>query len=155
MKPYKHSILSITLSTVLASTSLGYAGGALGQEAKSAPATEQGVAMGDMKKMFLQKKEINGYTVSFHVMEAQPGMNMGGTHDFMIKVEKDGKILDNLVMNTKVIYPDGKSETKQPMKMGEWLMAGYDLGTAGSHQLMILFKTADGKKHNGGVLYPR
>ena len=40
------------------------------------------------------------------------------------------------------------------MKMGDWYMAGYDLGHNGQHQLMALFKTADGVKHFGGVYYP-
>jgi len=108
----------------------------------------------DHGKMFLVKKDIDGYDVSFHVMEAKPGKEMGGTHDFMIKVEKNGKALTGIVMNTKVKHPDGSSETKKTMKMGDWLMAGYDLGHKGKHQLMILFKTADGKKHKGGVHYP-
>ncbi len=110
-----------------------------------------GSAMG---KMFLVNKQINGYDVTFHVMQAKEGKEMGGTHDFMIKVEKDGKVLTDITMNTKVIHPDGKAETKKTMKMGDWLMAGYDLGHAGKHQLMILFKTADGEKHKGGVYYP-
>ena len=39
------------------------------------------------------------------------------------------------------------------MKMGGWHMAGYDLGHAGRHQLMILLKTVDGKKQSGSVLH--
>lgn len=104
--------------------------------------------------MFLKKKEIDGYTTTFHVMQAKPGKEMGGTHNFMIKVEKDGKVLNNIVMNTKVKHPSGKSESKKTMKMGDWMMAGYDLGHSGKHQMMILFKTADGKKHKGGIYYP-
>ena len=104
--------------------------------------------------MFLKKENIDGYEVSFHVMKAKPGKEMGGSHDFMIKVEKDGKAQKNIIMNTKVVYPDGKAESKKTMKMGDWLMAGYDLGQMGKHQLLILFKTADGQKHKGGVYYP-
>ncbi len=107
-----------------------------------------------MDKMFLKKKVIDGYDVSFHVMKAKPGKEMGGTHDFMIKIEKDGKALTNVVVNTKVKHPNGSAETKKAMKMGSWMMAGYDLGHPGKHQLMILFKTADGEKHKGGVYYP-
>ncbi|VAW89515.1 hypothetical protein MNBD_GAMMA17-639 [hydrothermal vent metagenome] len=106
-----------------------------------------------MDKVFLKKKEIGGYNVSFHIMKAKPGKEMGGTHDFMIKVEKDGKALTNIVMNTKVKHPDGSSETKKTMQMGDWMMAGYDLGHEGKHQMMVLFKTADGKKHKGGIYY--
>ncbi len=108
---------------------------------------------GAENKMFLKEKMIDGYKVSFHVMKAKPGKEMGGSHDFMIKVEKDGKILTDIIMNTKVKHPNGSSETKKTMKMGDWLMAGYDLGHKGKHQLMILFKTADGEKHKGGVYY--
>jgi len=106
-----------------------------------------------MGGMFLVKKEIDGYEVSFHVTKAQPGKEMGGTHDLMIEVEKDGKAVTDVVMNTKVVHPNGQSETKQAMKMGDWMMAGYDLGHEGKHQMMILFKTPDGKKHKGGVYY--
>ena len=105
------------------------------------------------KAMFLEKRSVDGYEVSFHVMPAKPGKQMGGSHDFMIKVEQDGKALTDILMNTKVVHPNGKSESKKTMKMGDWHMAGYDLGHAGKHQLMILFKTADGKKHKSGLYY--
>jgi len=103
--------------------------------------------------MFLVKKEVDGYDVSFHIMKAKAGKEMGGSHDFMIKVEKNGKALDNITMNTKVVHPNGKEETKKVMKMGDWYMAGYDLGHEGKHQMMILFKTKDGQKHKAGIYY--
>ncbi len=104
--------------------------------------------------MFLEKKEIDGYTVSFHVMEAKKGMEHGGSHNLMIKIEQNGKALTDVKINSKVVHPNGEAETKPLMKMGDWYMNGYDLGHDGKHQLMILFKTADGKKHKGGVYYP-
>ncbi|HHS83824.1 MAG TPA: hypothetical protein ENK38_02730 [Gammaproteobacteria bacterium] len=104
--------------------------------------------------MFLEKKEIDGYTVSFHVMPAKKGMEHGGSHNLMIKIEQNGKALTDVKINSKVVHPNGKAETKPLMKMGDWYMNGYDLGHDGKHQLMILFKTADGKKHNAGVYYP-
>ena len=107
-----------------------------------------------MAEMFLVKKSIDGYDVSFHVMEAQKGMEHGGSHNFMIKIEQGGKVLGDVKINSKVIHPNGKSESKPLMKMGDWFMNGYDLGHAGRHQMMILFKTADGQKHKGGVYYP-
>lgn len=107
----------------------------------------------DMSGMFLVKKDVDGYALTFHVMKAQPGNEMGGSHDVMIKVEKDGKVLGDIVMNSKVVYPDGKAEMKSVMKMGDWYMAGYNLHDTGQHQLMILFKTADGMKHKAGVYY--
>lgn len=112
-----------------------------------------GVDDDTMDGMFLKKKQIDGYTISFHVMKPAGGPSMGGGHHFMVKVEKDGKPVPGIVMNTKVVYPDGKSESKKAMAMGDWYMAGYDLKDNGKHQLLILFKTPDGKKHKGGVYY--
>ncbi|MCW9052801.1 MAG: hypothetical protein OQJ91_10910, partial [Motiliproteus sp.] len=104
-------------------------------------------------KMFVEKREIDGYTVSFHVMEAAEGMRHGGSHNLMIKVEQNNTVVSELTANSKVVYPDGKDESKALMKMGDWYMVGYDLKDHGKHQLMVLFKTADGKKHFGGVHY--
>ena len=104
--------------------------------------------------MFLVEREVSGYKVSFHVMEATAGMEHGGSHNFMVKIEQDGVAVSGVKINSKVIHPSGDSETKPLMKMGGWYMNGYDLGHKGEHQLMVLFKTADGEKHKAGVYYP-
>ncbi|HKI62344.1 MAG TPA: hypothetical protein VKA31_08630 [Mariprofundaceae bacterium] len=110
--------------------------------------------MAGMSGPALIKKEVDGYTVSFHIMKAKEGMEHGGSHNVMIKVEKDGKLLTDLVANSKVSHPNGKSESKMLMKMGDWYMTSYDLDHPGNHQLMILFKTPDGAKHFVGIYYP-
>jgi len=104
--------------------------------------------------VFLTKKEIDGYTVSFHVMRAREGMQHGGAYNLMVKVEKDGKALTNLLINSRVSHPVKVSETKMLMKMGDWYMASYDMGHPGPHQIMVLFKTEDGKEHFGEITYP-
>ena len=81
-------------------------------------------------------------------------MQHGGSHNLMIKVEKDGETLRNLTINSKVTHPNGKSESKMMMKMGDWYMTTYDLDHGGKHQLMVLFKTSDGKNHFIGAYYP-
>ena len=111
--------------------------------------------MKGMKKgMFLKKKVIDGYEVSFHIMKAPEGMAKGGTHHLMVKVVQHGKVVGLQAVNSKVTHPNDKSESKMMMKMGDWYMASYDLGHAGEHKVMILFKTLDGKKHFGGIAYP-
>ncbi|MCU7876501.1 MAG: hypothetical protein KZQ84_06785 [Candidatus Thiodiazotropha sp. (ex Lucinoma borealis)] len=109
--------------------------------------------MAAQSKMFLEKMEIDGHTVSFHVMEATEGMQHGGSHNLMIKVEKKGQTMNDIVANSKVVFPNGKEDSKMLMKMGDWYMTGYDLNQSGKHQLMVLFKTIDGQKHFGGVHY--
>ncbi|MDX8380906.1 MAG: hypothetical protein R8M14_02200 [Ghiorsea sp.] len=110
---------------------------------------------GDMgeHKMFLEKKNIDGYDVSFHVMPAKAGMKHGGSHNVMIKVEKDGSALQDVVINSKVFLPNKTSDSKMMMQMGDWYMAGYDLDAEGKNGIMILFKTSNGKKHKGSVYY--
>ncbi|MBL3527152.1 MAG: hypothetical protein JMN27_11125 [gamma proteobacterium endosymbiont of Lamellibrachia anaximandri] len=110
-------------------------------------------AMAAQPKMFMEKTQIDGYTVSFHVMQAKEGMQHGGSHNLMIKVEQGGRVLNDITANSKVASPDGKESSKMLMKMGDWYMAGYDLASAGKYQLMVLFKTADGQKHFGGIHY--
>jgi len=146
----KHTIIACTFSGILMLASPLHASG----DHNDGHSHGHDKAMSSApSNMFLEKKEIDGYNVSFHIMKAKPGKAMGGSHDFMIKVEKDGKPITDIVMNTKVVHPNGKAESKTAMKMGDWLMAGYDLGHSGEHQMMVLFKTTDGKKHKGGVYY--
>ncbi|MEW5756328.1 MAG: hypothetical protein AB1810_08480 [Pseudomonadota bacterium] len=103
---------------------------------------------------FLKEQEVDGYKVSFHVMGKTPGMDHGGSHNLMVKIEAKGKALQDVVINSKVVHPNGSAETKPLLRMGDWYMNGYDLAHDGKHQLMILFKTADGEKHKAGVYYP-
>lgn len=43
------------------------------------------------ENMFLEKQPIDGDTVSFQVMPASEGMRHGGSHHFMVKVEKKAR----------------------------------------------------------------
>lgn len=139
-------------STTQGSEQMSHGSMAQGQMQQEAMSHDSMGSNMSQNKMFLEKKDIDGYTVSFHVM-ADEGMGHGGTHNIMIKVEQQGAIVKNLKINSKVIYPDGSEESKPLMAMGDWQMAGYDLKKSGKHQLMVLFKTADGKKHFGGLYY--
>lgn len=103
--------------------------------------------------MFLKQRAVDGYQISFHVMRAKSGMEHGGSHNLMVKVEQGDKVLNDVIINSKVVYPDGGADIKPLMKMGDWYMNGYDLGEQGKHQLLILFETADGAKHKSGVYY--
>lgn len=71
----------------------------------------------------------------------------------MVKVAKDGTSTDVVVVNSKVKHPNGQEEGKM-MNMGDWYMAGYDLGHVGRHQMMVLFKTSDGGARLGRGYYP-
>ncbi|MEH6627854.1 MAG: hypothetical protein V7739_15520 [Motiliproteus sp.] len=142
-------LIASTLSAMVLATPLQASEGHAG-ESHSTMSQNPGVS-----GMFLEKRDIDGYSVSFHVMEAAERMRPGGSHNLMVKVEKDNTAISELQANSKVVYPDGKEESKSLMKMGDWYMAGYDLKDTGKHQVMVLFKTSDGKKHFGGVHYTK
>jgi len=114
-----------------------------------------------MKGAFVSSKEVDGFTVNFHIMKAMDGMKAmegmkhGGSNSLMIKVVRGGKVQTDLVVNSKVTHPNGASESKMMMQMGDWYMAGYDLDHAGQHQVMVLFKTPDGNTHFTGIYYPQ
>ncbi len=147
----KKRLFSVLLTTFLAVPA--FAGEGHGHDDHAGH--DGNMSMGKMGgDMFLKKSTIDGYQVSFHVMPAQKGMEHGGSHNFMFKIERDGRVVTDAKVNSKVIHPNGASETKMMMRMGDWYMAGYDLGHDGKHQLLVLFKTAEGKKHRGGVYYP-
>jgi len=110
----------------------------------------QGQEQGDL----LITREIDGFTVSFHIIKAPADEAQGGSHHVMLKFEKDGKVVTDLMANSKAVHPNGQSESKMLVKMGEWFVASYDLGHAGKHQVLVLFKTADGAKHFGGIIFP-
>jgi len=112
-----------------------------------------GMKMDKSSNMFLEKKEVDGYVVTFHVMPAAKNMAHGGSHNVMVKIEKDGKEVPDVLINSKVFFPNKTSDSKMLMKMNGWFMNGYDIGE-GRHGIMILFKTADGKKHKASVYYP-
>lgn len=104
---------------------------------------------------FLVDRAVDGYDVKFHVMAAPEGRMKSGDHNFMIQVTQNGRPVPSLLVNSKVIGPDGRARSHPMTAMGDWFMASYDMATEGRYQLLILFKTPDGKKHKAGVYYPK
>ncbi len=149
----KHFLYGLGLAISLSNTS--YAGEMAGMAHHHDGMQQEHSKKASMSGMFLHKKEVDGYTVSFHVMQAPDGMQHGGSHHFMIKVEKDQNMVSLKAVNSKVVFPDQHAASKMMMKMGDWYMAGYDLPKTGNYSLMILFKTEDGKKHKIGIRYPK
>mgnify|MGYP000094096524 FL=1 len=72
----------------------------MSQETMNSSAMPQ--AMTD-NQMFLEKKDIDGYTVSFHVMAAEEGMSHGGSHNRMITVDKDRTTVKGDKVNSKMV----------------------------------------------------
>jgi len=105
---------------------------------------------------FIVKKGIqDDYTVIFHVMRSPKGMRYSKEqYHLMVVVEKDDKPVTGFKMTSKVLHPDGTSEQKPMMHMGEWYMALYNLShEQGRHWITVQFNIS-GKKYSAGAYYP-
>lgn len=102
---------------------------------------------------FMEKIYVDGYEVTFHVMDAASEMQHGGEQNLMVMVQKNQKVIGDLIVNSKIVAPNKTESSKPMMGMEPWYMAGYDLSSKGPYQLMVLFKTEDGQKHFAGVHY--
>ncbi len=105
---------------------------------------------------FIVKKGIrDNYTVIFHVMRSPKGMRYSkNQYHLMVIVEKNNKAILGLHMISKVLHPDGTTEKKVMMHMGEWYMALYNLShDQGRHWITVQFDIS-GKKYSAGTYYP-
>jgi len=105
---------------------------------------------------FIARKGIrDDYTVIFHVMRAPEGMRYSKEHyHLMVVVEKDHKPVTGLQMTSKAIHPDGTSEQKPMMHMGEWYMALYNLSHEQGRHLISVHFNIRGKKYAAHAYYP-
>ncbi len=145
----RNEVLFVLVAAVVLASPVCLAGE---RESRETPDHEQ-MMVDQRGDMLLKKDVIDGYAVTFHVMRSTPSMQHGGSHNFMVKIEQGDKVLRDVPINSKVIRPDGASETRRLIPMGDWSMNGYDLGGGKRYELLILFMTPDGKKHRGGVVY--
>jgi len=105
---------------------------------------------------FIVRKGIrDDYTVIFHVMRSPESMRYSKEqYHLMVVVEKDDKPVLGLHMTSKVLHPDGSSEQKPMMHMGEWYMAMYNLShEQGRHWITVQFNIS-GKQYSAGAYYP-
>jgi len=105
---------------------------------------------------FIVKKGIrDDYTVIFHIMRSPKGMRYSKEHyHLMVVVEKDHKPVTGLQMTSKALHPDGTSERKPMMHMGEWYMALYNLSHEQGRHLITVRFNIEGKKYTAQTYYP-
>ena len=115
------------------------------------------------KGMMMRTMNIDGYKVSFHIMdihrymekmghEGHEGQMMGkdATHHIMMEIiDKNGKKIENAVVKVKVIDPEKKSQSQALTSMMGNYGANFNMPAKGKYQIMTLFKIG-GKKHKGG-----
>ena len=112
-------------------------------------------AMKHLQGFVVRKGIRDDYTVIFHIMRSPEGMRYSkNQYHLMVVVEKDHQPVTGLQMTSRVVHPDGTSEQKPMIHMGEWYMALYNLGhDQGRHWITVQFKIS-GKKYSAGTYYP-
>ena len=93
--------------------------------------------------------------MSFHVVPVADGLRQGSTHSVMVKLERNGQLITDVKINSRVIFPDKTQQQKLLSRTGDWYTANYDMQGPTRHQIMVLFQTADGKIHRSGTYFPR
>ncbi|GAV20619.1 hypothetical protein MMIC_P1591 [Mariprofundus micogutta] len=107
----------------------------------------------NMKGLLLKKEVVDGYHLTFHVMKAEKDEVQGCEFRFMFRVEQNGAMVQNVIVNSRVRHPNNQSESKMMVKTGDWYTAAYDLTHPGEHELIVLFKVKDDSKHSAKVTY--
>ncbi len=113
-----------------------------------------------------EKIEVDGYTVEHSLMTmmehhkmmqdmkmdmSEMKMDVKASHHLSLKISdaKTGKSIGNAVVKVKAISPDKSSQEKMAManKMMNDYGADLIIKEKGKYGIIVLFKTADGKKH--------
>ncbi|MDQ6992414.1 MAG: hypothetical protein Q9M31_02995 [Mariprofundus sp.] len=109
--------------------------------------------MDSMAGRLFEKRIVDGYTLSFHIMKAEPGHHIGGPDNLMVRVEKGGEAMINLVLHSMVKHPDGRTIHDKMRKVGNWYLVGDGFEQVGQYQLRVQFETPDGAEHVAQLAY--
>ncbi len=102
----------------------------------------------------IQKKIIGDLDFKLKVVDAKDSVADGGSHNLLVNIKRNGRAQHNLSVIAKVAHLNGATKSKTMMELGDWYLAGYDLGVEDNYFITILFKSADGADHSSSITYP-
>ncbi len=115
---------------------------------------DRGRSMNHLQGFVVRKGIRDNYTVIFHIMRSPEGMRYSeDQYHLMVVVEKDHKPVTGLQMISRVVHPNGITEQKPMIHVGEWYMALYNLHEQGRHWISVQFNIS-GKQYAAGTYYP-
>ena len=113
--------------------------------------------MNHTKDYFVARKGLeDGYQVIMHIMPAPEGNGFSrSNYHLMVRVDRNGKVLHNLVLTSQVKHPDGTVRITRTMpQVGAWYIARYNLShEQGRHWLSVTFEH-NGHRYETGTYYP-
>jgi len=107
-----------------------------------------------IKGKLLNTLYIDDYEVSVKVVDVKESVPDGGSHNILVNIIRDDRIQRSAVVIVDILFPDNTRKSKELMNLGDWYLAGYDLGQTGKHQLKISFKNKNGSGHSADLVYP-
>jgi len=102
----------------------------------------------------IQKKIIADFDFRLKIVDVKDSVADGGSHNLLVNIKRNGRAQHNLSVTAKVVYLNGLKKSKTMMELGDWYLAGYDLGKEDKYLITILFKSADGVNHSSSINYP-
>jgi len=102
----------------------------------------------------VQKEIINGFELSVKVADVEDSIPDGGSHNLLVNIKRDGSAHRNLSVTANVVQPSGVEKSKTMMELGDWYMAGFDLGDENKYRITISFESVDGVIHSSEINYP-
>ena len=108
----------------------------------------------DLKGDLLNTLFVDGYEVIVKVADVEDSVPDGGSHNILVKIKLGNKIQRNTTVKANVVFPDNTSKVKSFLALGDWYLAGYNLGQKGKHQISISFEDRNSEKKSGNISYP-
>jgi len=102
----------------------------------------------------IQKKIINDFEFRLKIVDVEDSIPDGGSHNLLVNIKRDGSAHRNLSVTANVVHPSGVEKSKTMMELGDWYLAGFDLGDENKYRITILFESVDGVNYSSEINYP-
>jgi len=102
----------------------------------------------------VQKKIIDGFEFKLKVVDARESVPDGGSHNLLVNIKHNSSVQYGLPVTAKVDQPKKLTKSKSMMELGDWYLAGFDLGDENEYHITISFESADGVNHSSSINYP-
>jgi len=102
----------------------------------------------------VQKEIINGFELSVKIADLEDSIPDGGSHNLLVNIKRDGSAHRNLSVTANVVQPSGVEKSKTMMELGDWYLAGFDLGDENKYRITISFESVDGVNHSSEINFP-
>jgi len=120
----------------------------------STPIQSENVNDNSFRGKLINTLYVDNYEVSVKVVDVKDSIPDGGSHNILVNIKHDEKVLRSVEVNVNVYFPDDTKKSKELLNLGDWYLAGYDLGQEGKHLMKISFRNKDDSKHSINMTYP-